>query len=63
MLQAVLPMVRKAGIKGEVSLEERMGCGFGVCLSCVADVRRDGAVEKLRVCTDGPVFDLEEIIS
>jgi dihydroorotate dehydrogenase electron transfer subunit len=39
-----------------------MGCGFGVCLSCVVNVRRDGVIERQRACTEGPVFDLEEII-
>lgn len=39
-------------------LESRMGCGTGLCMGCA--VRgRDGRYH--RVCTDGPVFDLEEI--
>ena len=62
MLKAVIPMIRKAGIKGEVSLEERMGCGFGACLSCVVNVLKEGVIEKQRVCAEGPVFDLEEVI-
>ena len=41
MLKAVIPMIRKARIQGEVSVEERMGCGFGVCLSCVVNVRKN----------------------
>ena len=62
MFKAVLPLIRRAGIKGEVSLEERMGCGYGVCLSCVTDVRKGSAIEKERICTEGPVFDLEEVM-
>jgi dihydroorotate dehydrogenase electron transfer subunit len=62
MLKAILPVIRRAHVRGEVSVEERMGCGFGVCLSCVVQVRKDGVVERQRVCTDGPVFGLEEII-
>jgi len=62
MLKAVLPMILKAGIKGEVSLEERMGCGYGVCLSCVANIVEKGVVEKKRICTEGPVFDLEHVV-
>jgi len=62
MLKAVLPKIRRAGIKGEVSLEERMGCGYGVCLSCVANILEDGVVEKKRICTEGPVFDLEHLV-
>ena len=62
MLKTVLPMIRKAGIKGEVSLEERMGCGYGVCLSCVANIVEEGVVEKKRICTEGPVFDLDQVV-
>jgi dihydroorotate dehydrogenase electron transfer subunit len=39
-------------------LESRMGCGTGLCVGCA--VRgRDGRYR--RVCTEGPVFNLEEI--
>lgn len=46
-------------IDGYVSLEERMGCGFGVCYACVCE-RADGTQAK--VCTDGPVFRKGEIV-
>lgn len=62
MLKAVIPMIRREKIRGEVSVEERMGCGFGVCLSCAVHVRKEGVVEKQRACTEGPVFDVEEIV-
>ena len=62
MLKAVFPMIRKAHIKGEVSLEERMGCGYGVCLSCVTNILKEGVIEKERICTEGPVFDIEEVV-
>ncbi|MCK5222800.1 MAG: dihydroorotate dehydrogenase electron transfer subunit, partial [Candidatus Aminicenantes bacterium] len=35
-----------------------MGCGFGICYSCVVK----GSDEKYKkVCSDGPVFRMEEI--
>lgn len=37
-----------------VSLENRMACGFGVCLGCAAPLRETGYA---LVCRDGPVFD------
>ena len=43
---------------GEVSLEERMGCGFGICMGC-SIMTTNGAK---RVCKDGPVFKKEEVI-
>lgn len=47
----------------QVSLEERMGCGFGICVCCVVDVRdAEGNIAKKRVCYDGPVFDGQEVV-
>ncbi|MDD5723961.1 MAG: dihydroorotate dehydrogenase electron transfer subunit [Syntrophales bacterium] len=46
----------------QVSLEERMACGIGACLGCVARIRSDG--EKggmVRVCKEGPVFDIDRV--
>jgi len=62
MLKAVFPTIRKAHVKGEVSLEERMGCGYGACLSCVVDIVKGGVFEKQRACTEGPVFDIDEVV-
>ena len=42
----------------QVSLEERMGCGVGACLSCVVKTK-DG---PKRVCKDGPVFNVQDIV-
>ncbi len=43
---------------GEVSLEERMGCGAGFCYGCTIQT----ANGPRRVCADGPVFDKEEVL-
>ncbi|MBZ0264505.1 hypothetical protein K8I28_07535 [bacterium] len=44
----------------QVSLEQQMGCGVGVCQGCA--VKADGGETPYRlVCTDGPVFDLFEV--
>lgn len=43
----------------EVSLEARMGCGFGVCLGCAIPKRGGG---YWHVCSDGPVFRLSEVM-
>jgi dihydroorotate dehydrogenase electron transfer subunit len=44
--------------KGQLSLEERMGCGSGFCYGC-SIMTKSG---PKRVCKDGPVFDKEDII-
>lgn len=41
----------------EVSLENKMACGLGVCLCCVEDTK-DG---HKCVCSDGPVFDIKDL--
>lgn len=43
---------------GEVSLDERMACGFGVCMCCSVETR-SGAK---RICKEGPVFRKEDLI-
>lgn len=42
----------------QISLEVRMGCGFGVCYGCTVKT-----VNRLKqVCKDGPIFNLEDIL-
>ncbi len=43
---------------GQVSLEARMGCGFGACMGCSVELKNRMA----RVCKEGPVFDRKEIV-
>lgn len=45
-------------IPGEASLEERMGCGCGICYGCTCHTKKG----PRRVCADGPVFSKEDII-
>ncbi|MBO6231900.1 MAG: dihydroorotate dehydrogenase electron transfer subunit [Ruminiclostridium sp.] len=62
MLGAVAELTHRYGVFCEVSLEERMGCGVGACVGCVARIRRGGEEKLLRVCKDGPVFNAEEVL-
>ena len=54
-----LPMIKAllqaAGTNGEVSMEERMGCGFGACMGCTIQTTQG----PKRVCKEGPVFPAE----
>ncbi len=46
-----------------ISLEERMGCGVGACFACVCHVTGDESGTSYRkVCTDGPVFRVGEVV-
>ncbi len=42
---------------GDLSLEARMGCGFGACMGCSIETK-DGVK---RVCKEGPVFSAKEV--
>ena len=54
----MLKYLTEFDVKGEVSLEARMGCGFGACMGC-SIMTRSG---PKRVCKEGPVFDAAEVI-
>lgn len=57
MMKAVGRRAIEENIFCEVSLENMMACGFGVCLCCVEDTK---AGHKC-VCTDGPVFNVNDL--
>lgn len=47
----------------QVSLEERMACGVGACVGCAVAIRNNrGEKAYRRVCADGPVFDLKDVM-
>mgnify|MGYP006295961871 CR=1 FL=1 len=58
MLKEVKKLSEDNNIKCEASLEERMGCGVGVCLSCTIKT----VMGNKRACKEGPVFDLKDVI-
>lgn len=52
-------------VKAYISLEERMACGVGACLGCVCRTSHKdhhSNVDNARICTDGPVFDCEDVM-
>ena len=57
-----IPMLRAlcdaTDTSGEVSFEERMGCGFGACMGCTCKTKYGNK----RICRDGPVLKKEEVI-
>ena len=63
MMEMMTAICQQAEVPLKVLLEKRMGCGFGVCFSCVQKVRRaDGTTDYVRVCKDGPIFDAKDIV-
>ena len=58
MMKAVARYAKANGISCEASLENMMACGLGACLCCV-----EKTVEgNLRVCQDGPVFNIDKLL-
>ncbi|MBI2133118.1 dihydroorotate dehydrogenase electron transfer subunit [Candidatus Woesearchaeota archaeon] len=56
MLKAVAEMGVQNKIKGELSMERYMKCGFGICGHCCVDTT------GIRVCVEGPVLDFESAL-
>ena len=57
MMKAVAAAARQLGTPCEVSLENMMACGVGACLCCVQKTKQGNRC----VCTEGPVFNTEEL--
>ena len=55
MLKAIYD---KTATSGQLSFEERMGCGFGACMGCSCKTKYGNK----RICRDGPVLVKEEVI-
>jgi dihydroorotate dehydrogenase electron transfer subunit len=55
MLKAVYD---RSTTSGQLSFEERMGCGFGACMGCSCETKYGAK----RICRDGPVLEKEEVI-
>jgi len=53
----MLRAVHKIPLVGQLSLEARMGCGFGVCMGCSCKT----LYGYKRICVEGPVFSSTEI--
>ena len=58
MFKAVYKVLDEKGLSGQFSFEERMACGFGVCMGCSCKTKYGNK----RICKDGPVLVKEEII-
>lgn len=64
MLRAVRAYAEERHIPAYISLEEHMACGVGACLGCVVrtkEIDSHSHVHNARICTDGPVFEAQEV--
>ena len=63
MLKAVKKLAEEKEIPCQISLEEKMGCGMGVCLGCAVRTATstDDNPQYLHVCKAGPVFNCKMV--
>ena len=57
-LPMIKALINALDTHGEVSMEERMGCGFGACMGCTIQT----TIGPKRVCKEGPVFAASELL-
>ena len=64
VLRAVAALCRTRKLPAQVAVEERMGCGYGLCGTCAVPVaRKDGTGwDHARACIDGPVFNPARVL-
>lgn len=63
MLKAVQKLAIEKNIPCQISLEEKMACGVGVCLGCAVKTAKSpkDAPEYIHVCKAGPVFNAQDV--
>ncbi len=49
---------KHVSVDGQISIEERMGCGFGACRGCTCKTKEN---KHKRICVEGPVFKIGEV--
>jgi len=64
LLRAVAALCRTRKLPAQVAVEERMGCGYGLCGTCAVPMaRKDGSGwDHARACVDGPVFNPARVL-
>lgn len=62
MLKRMCSLSKEYGFHLEVSLENEMACGIGICQGCAVKVADKGEFGYKLVCKDGPVFNARELL-
>ena len=61
MTKAICKISREYGIRTQISLEQWMGCGVGLCRACVYPVKSGDGFRYATVCSEGPVFEADQL--
>ena len=62
LLALMKQLGEKHNIPGQVAMEQIMACGLGPCYICVRTFEVEGKKVLRRVCTEGPVFNIQEAV-
>lgn len=63
MMKTVSEICEERNLPVQVSMEERMGCGLGICAGCAVKIKtEDGDFIYKKACQDGPVFAGKEVL-
>jgi len=62
MLSRITHLTLINGLEGEVSLEGHMACGVGACLGCAHQVKVGETHRYAKICSEGPVFKIGEVL-
>ena len=62
MLKVLQEKLGSEDIEATALLEEKMACGIGACNRCVVKIRKGDEIQFLRVCREGPAFNLSEVV-
>ncbi len=63
MLRTVATVAREYSVPCQVSLEEHMACGIGICMGCAVRNAKSSEPDYSLVCVDGPVFDADDVFT
>jgi len=61
LMKTVAEISNVNNIPCQLSMEEHMACGIGICLGCAVAIRGEHGIVYKKVCKDGPIFPAEEV--
>lgn len=62
MLKVLQKELGRENISATALFEEKMACGMGACNGCVIRIKKGNEIHYLRVCKEGPAFELSEVV-
>ena len=61
LLETLADKANAIDVPCQLSMERKMGCGFGICVCCAIAIYTEDGLTYKKVCKDGPVFSSKEV--